>query len=208
MSYIAALTEISAGSIQAGSDKDRSLARGTGWPRLGPGPSRIMSQLRTRTGYFQPMLLTELITPEAVVPSLKVSSKKHALQELSDRAGLISGLAAREIFDALLQRERLGSTGIGEGIAIPHGKLAGAKTIFGIFARLARPIDFDALDGAPVDLICLLIAPETAGADHLKALARMARVLRDPRVTTKLRAGRDVSALYAVLTGETASHAA
>jgi PTS system nitrogen regulatory IIA component len=154
------------------------------------------------------MLLTDLITPEAVVPSLKVNTKKHALQELSDRAGLISGLAAREIFDALLQRERLGSTGIGEGIAIPHGKLVKAKTIFGIFARLARPIDFHSLDGAPVDLICLLIAPETAGADHLKALARMARVLRDSRVTAKLRAARDVSALYAVLTGETASHAA
>ena len=85
----------------------------------------------------------------------------------------------------LLQRERLGSTGIGEGIAIPHGKLAKAKAIFGIFARLARPIDFHSLDGAPVDLICLLIAPETAGADHLKALARMARVLRDTRVTDK-----------------------
>jgi nitrogen PTS system EIIA component len=154
------------------------------------------------------MLLTELITPEAVVPSLKVNTKKHALQELSDRAGLISGLAAREIFDALLQRERLGSTGIGEGIAIPHGKLAKAEAIFGIFARLARPIDFHSLDGAPVDLICLLIAPETAGADHLKALASMARVLRDAKITAKLRAARDVSALYAVLTGETTSHAA
>ncbi len=173
-----------------------------------PEPSTVMSQQRTRTGLFQPMLLTELITPEAVVPSLKVNSKKHALQELSDRAGLISGLAPREIFDVLLQRERLGSTGIGEGIAIPHGKLAGAKTIFGIFARLARPIEFHALDGAPVDLICLLIAPETAGADHLKALARMARVLRDPKITAKLRAARDVNALYAVLTGEPASHAA
>jgi nitrogen PTS system EIIA component len=163
---------------------------------------------RTRTGLLQTMLLTELITPEAVVPSLKVNTKKHALQELSDRAGLISGLAAREIFDALLQRERLGSTGIGEGIAIPHGKLAKAEAIFGIFARLARPIDFHSLDGAPVDLICLLIAPETAGADHLKALARMARLLRDAKITAKLRAARDVSALYAVLTGETASHAA
>ena len=86
------------------------------------------------------MLLSELITPEAVVPFLKVNTKKHVLQELSDRAGLISGLAPREIFDVLLQRERLGSTGIGEGIAIPHGKLAKAKTIFGIFARLARPV--------------------------------------------------------------------
>lgn len=154
------------------------------------------------------MHLTQLITPEAVVPSLKVNTKKHALQELSDRAALISGLDAREIFDALLQRERLGSTGIGEGIAIPHGKLAKANSIFGIFARLARPIDFHSLDGAPVDLICLLIAPERAGADHLKALARLARMLRDPKITSKLRAARDVSALYSVLIGETASHAA
>ena len=144
------------------------------------------------------MLLTELITEAAV---LQGESKKRSSQ-FEDRAGLISGLAPLEIFDVLLQRERLGSTGIGEGIAIPHGKLAAAKTMFGIFARLAHPIDFHALDGAPVDLICLLIAPETAGADHLKALARMARVLRDPKITAKLRAARDVSALYAVLTGE------
>jgi nitrogen PTS system EIIA component len=154
------------------------------------------------------MLLSQLITPEAVIPSLKVNTKKHALQELSERAGAISGLPPREMFDALLQRERLGSTGIGEGIAIPHGKLAKASAIFGIFARLARPVDFQAIDGVPVDLICLLIAPELAGADHLKALAAAARLLRDPKITAKLRAARDVTGLYAVLTGEPASHAA
>jgi PTS system nitrogen regulatory IIA component len=153
------------------------------------------------------MLLSQLITPEAIISSLKVNTKKHALQELSDRAGSISGLAAREIFDALLQRERLGSTGIG-GIAIPHGKLAKSELIFGVFARLARPVDFHAVDGVPVDLICVLIAPEAAGADHLKALARMARILRDQKVTAKLRAARDIAGLYAVLTGEPASHAA
>ncbi|HTV33227.1 MAG TPA: PTS sugar transporter subunit IIA [Methylocella sp.] len=154
------------------------------------------------------MLLSELIAPEGILPSLKVNTKKHALLELSDRASLLSGLAAREIYDTLVQRERLGSTAIGDGIAIPHGKLVKAKSIFGIFARLARPIDFDALDTAPVDLICLLIAPESAGADHLKALARLARLLRDTKVTAKLRAARDISALYAVLTGEPASNAA
>ena len=154
------------------------------------------------------MLLSQLITPEAVIPSLKVNTKKHALQELSERAGTISGLPPREMFDALLQRERLGSTGIGEGIAIPHGKLAKASAIFGIFARLARPVDFQAIDGVPVDLICLLIAPESAGADHLKALATAARLLRDSKITAKLRAARDVTGLYAVLTGEPASHAA
>ena len=207
MSYTAAPTETLAGLTPAGNESAEASEDGP-LPDLVHRLSTVLSHERTSTGLLQTMLLTDLITPEAVVPSLKVNTKKHALQELSDRAGLISGLAAREIFDALLQRERLGSTGIGEGIAIPHGKLAKAETIFGIFARLARPIDFHSLDGAPVDLICLLIAPETAGADHLKALARMARVLRDTRVTAKLRAARDVSALYAVLTGETASHAA
>lgn len=154
------------------------------------------------------MLLTKLITPEAVISSLKANAKKQALQEMSDRAALVSNLAPREIFDALLQRERLGSTGIGEGIAIPHAKLAKATSIFAIFARVARPIDFDAVDGAPVDLIFLLVGPESAGADHLKALARMARMLRDTALTAKLRAARDVSALYAVLTEEATSRAA
>ncbi|HMF05826.1 MAG TPA: PTS IIA-like nitrogen regulatory protein PtsN [Methylocella sp.] len=154
------------------------------------------------------MPLSQLITPEAVIPSLKVNTKKRALQELSDQAGAISGVPAREIFDALLQRERLGSTGIGAGIAIPHCRLAKAQKIFGIFARLARPIDFQALDNVPVDLICLLIAPDSAGADHLKALARMARMLRDPKIAANLRAARDVTGLCALLTGEPASYAA
>lgn len=154
------------------------------------------------------MLSSNLITLDAILPSLKANTKKLALQELSERAAHLSKLPPREIFDAVLQRERLGSTGVGDGIAIPHAKLIKAKSIFGIFARLVRPIDFESLDGAPVDLVCLLIAPESAGADHLKALARMARLLRDPSVTAKLRAARDVSALYAVLNEETTSHAA
>lgn len=154
------------------------------------------------------MLLTKLITPEAVLPSLKAHAKKQVLQELCERAAVVSAVEPRELFDAVIQRERLGSTGIGEGIAIPHAKLAKATSIFGIFARLVRPIDFDAIDGAPVDLIFMLVAPESAGADHLKALARLARVLRDAAVTAKLRAARDVSALYAVLTEEGASRAA
>jgi PTS system nitrogen regulatory IIA component len=145
------------------------------------------------------MSLMDLLNADAILPSLKVNSKKQALQELSDRAALVSGISAREIFDALLQRERLGSTGVGNGIAIPHGKLAKAGRIFGVFARLERAIDYEALNGAPVDLIFLLIAPETAGADHLKALARTARILRDPVTTAKLRATRDASALYTML---------
>ncbi|WP_026595669.1 PTS IIA-like nitrogen regulatory protein PtsN [Methyloferula stellata] len=154
------------------------------------------------------MNLSELITPKSMLPSLKANTKKQALQELSEHAGHLSALPSREIFDALLQRERLGSTGVGGGIAIPHGKLAKAPAIFGIFARLERPLDFEALDNVPVDLIFLLIAPESAGADHLKALARIARMLRDTSLTAKLRSTRDPMALYAVLTQEQASRAA
>src|SRR5580658_5874896 len=146
------------------------------------------------------MLLNELLAPEAVIPAIRVHGKKQALQELSERAAQISGLPAREIFDALLQRERLGSTGVGDGIAIPHGKLAKCHRIFGIFARLERAIDFEALDGEPVDLIFLLLAPEAAGADHLKALATIARKLRNPNLAAQLRATRDASAIYSMMT--------
>ena len=146
------------------------------------------------------MSLNDLLTPDAVIASLRVNGKKQALQELSDRAAEVSGLPAREIFDSILQRERLGPTGVGDGIAIPHGKLAKCRRIFGVFARLERPIDFEALDGQPVDLLFLLLAPEAAGADHLKALARVARLLRDPEIARKLRESRDAEALYAVLT--------
>jgi PTS system nitrogen regulatory IIA component len=154
------------------------------------------------------MALTDLLSPDAIFSALRVNGKKQALQEMSERAAQVSGLPAREIFDALLQRERLGSTGVGDGIAIPHGKLAKCERIFGIFARLERPIDFEALDGLPVDLIFLLVAPEGAGADHLKALATIARVLRDPNLAAQLRATRDASALYSLLTLTPASHAA
>lgn len=154
------------------------------------------------------MALTDLLSPDAIFSTLRVNGKKQALQEMSERAAQVSGLPAREIFDALLQRERLGSTGVGDGIAIPHGKLAKCNRIFGIFARLERAIDFEALDGLPVDLIFLLIAPESAGADHLKALAMIARVLRDTTMAAQLRATRDASALYSLLTLTPTSHAA
>lgn len=123
------------------------------------------------------------------------------------RCGGLRTVGARD-FNSLLQRERLGSTGVGDGIAIPHGKLAKCGRIFGIFGRLERPIDFDALDGMPVDLIFLLIAPENAGADHLKALAMIARVLRSPGLAAKLRATRDASALFSLLTLTPTSNAA
>lgn len=145
------------------------------------------------------MPLNDLVAQQAVIPALKVNNKKQALQEIAARAAELTGRAEREILDVLMQRERLGSTAIGNGIAIPHGKLPKLERLFGLFARLDRPIDFEALDGQPVDLIFLLLAPENAGADHLKALARVARLLRDPDTTRLLRDSSDREALYSVL---------
>jgi len=153
------------------------------------------------------MPLSDLVAPNAIVPALKVNGKKQLLQELAARAAELSGQNERTIFDILLQREKLGSTGVGNGIAIPHGKLAKLNKLFGLFARLDRPVDFEALDGQPVDLVFLLLAPEGAGADHLKALARVARLLRDPSTAHKLRRSRDAEALYAVLAMPSASAA-
>ena len=145
------------------------------------------------------MPLTDLVAPNAIVPALKVNGKKQAIQELSSRAARLTGQNEWLIFETLMQREKLGSTGVGNGIAIPHGKLAKLEKLVGLFARLDRPIDFESLDGQPVDLIFLLLAPEAAGADHLKALARVARLLREPATVARLRESRDADALYAVL---------
>lgn len=154
------------------------------------------------------MPLSDVLAADAVISTLKAQTKKQALLELSEYASNVSGLSAHEINESLTQRERLGSTGIGNGIAIPHGKLAKATHLFGIFARLDKPIDFESLDGEPVDLIFLLIAPEKAGADHLKALSRVARILRDPAIAQKLRATHDQAALFALLTQVPTPHAA
>ena len=145
------------------------------------------------------MTITDLVAPEAIIPALKVNSKKQALQELAARAATLTGQNERSIFEVLLQREKLGTTAVGYGVAIPHGKLPKLEKMFGLFARLERPIDFEAMDGQQVDLMLLLLAPEGAGADHLKALARVARLLRDQDIANKLRASRDAESLYAVL---------
>lgn len=145
------------------------------------------------------MTITDLVAPEAVIPALKVNGKKQALQELAARAAELTGQNERSIFEVLLQREKLGTTAVGYGIAIPHGKLPKLDRMFGLFARLDRPIDFEAMDDQPVDLVFLLLAPEGAGADHLKALARVARLLRDQETAKKLRASRDAQAIYSVL---------
>src|SRR4051812_7994536 len=153
------------------------------------------------------MPLSDLVAPNAIMPALRVNGKKQTLQEVAARAAELTGQNERTIFEILAQREKLGSTGVGNGIAIPHGKLAKLDKLFGLFARLERPIDFEALDGQPVDLVFLLLAPEGAGADHLRALARVARLLRDPDVARKLRDSRDAEALYAVLAMSNASAA-
>jgi PTS system nitrogen regulatory IIA component len=153
------------------------------------------------------MPLTDLVSPNAVIPALKANNKKQALQEIAAKAAELTGQSDRAIFEILLQREKLGSTGVGNGVAIPHGKLSKLGHVFGLFARLDRPIDFEALDSQPVDLVFLLLAPEGAGADHLKALARVARLLRDPEVARKLRHSSNAEALYAVLALPSASAA-
>jgi PTS system nitrogen regulatory IIA component len=149
-----------------------------------------------------------LCGPAQVMPRLKVGSKKQSIQELAHRAGELTGIHERKIFDVLLERERLGTTGVGNGIAIPHGKLADVKAMFGLFARLEHPVDFEAIDEQPVDLVFLLLAPEGAGADHLKALARVSRLLRDRSICEKLRGADQAEALYALLTDHAHSHAA
>src|ERR1700746_3330180 len=153
------------------------------------------------------MPLTDLVAPNAILPALKVNNKKQAIQELAARAAELTGQNEKAILEILLQREKLGSTGVGNGVAIPHGKLPKLGNVFGLFARLERPVDFEGLDGQPVDLIFLLLAPEGAGADHLKALARVARLLRDPETARKLRASNGAEAIYAVLAMPPASAA-
>jgi PTS system nitrogen regulatory IIA component len=144
--------------------------------------------------------IADLLTgPEAVLASVKASGKKAMLAELAARAATLFKLDERRLFDRLLERERLGSTGIGGGIGIPHARMPSLTKPVGLFARLASPIDFDAIDERPVDIVFLLAAPEGAGADHLKALARVSRLLRDRALVDKLRATENAEALYALL---------
>ena len=154
------------------------------------------------------MDLNDILSPDAVIADLKATSKKQLLQQLSARAGALTGVDPTRVLDVLLDRERLGSTGFGGGVAIPHGKLPNIPRVFGLFARLETPIDFNALDRQPVDLLFLLLAPESAGADHLKALARVSRVFRDPMFVDKLRGSTSADALYAMLAESGLSRAA
>ncbi|RED46203.1 PTS IIA-like nitrogen regulatory protein PtsN [Aestuariispira insulae] len=154
------------------------------------------------------MEIQDLVQADAIIAKLNVTSKKQLLQELAKRAAAFVPASEQAIFDVLLERERLGTTGVGNGIAIPHGKLNSVNGIFGMFARLDRSVDFDAIDDQPVDLVFLLLAPEAAGADHLKALARVSRLLRDRAVCEKLRGADHADAIYALLTDEPVGRAA
>jgi len=154
------------------------------------------------------MEITDLLAPEAVLPNVKAQSKKQLLQELAKASAHLTGLPERRIFETLFERERLGSTGMGQGIAIPHGRLPGLPRILGLFARLETPIPYDAVDDQPVDLVFVLLVPEEAGADHLKALARVSRLLRNQSTCEKLRATAKPEVLYALLTEKTNGHGA
>ncbi len=154
------------------------------------------------------MELFDLLAERGIIPALKAKTKKQALQDLAELGSTITGLASRDILEGLLQRERLGSTGLGGGIAIPHAKFKGLDRIHCVFARLDQPLEFESIDNEPVDLIFLLLAPEHASGDHLKALARISRFLREPHALERLRATRDRKGLYAILTQPVTSHAA
>ncbi|MEM7524779.1 MAG: PTS IIA-like nitrogen regulatory protein PtsN [Pseudomonadota bacterium] len=154
------------------------------------------------------MDLKDIIAPEATLVALNATSKKHLMQELAQRAASAYEMDPRVAFDALLERERLGSTGMGRGVAIPHARIESLDKIVGVFARLSKPVDYDAADGEPVDLVFALFAPEDAGANHLRALARISRCLRDASVCAKLRGADEATAIHTVITTPHESKAA
>jgi PTS system nitrogen regulatory IIA component len=153
--------------------------------------------------------ISEILPPEGIILNLKsCSSKRQVLKELANRAAGSVPIEPQRLLDALLERERLGTTGIGHGIAIPHARLDELGHLVGLFARLDQPVDFEAVDDQPSDLIFLLLAPNSADADSLKALARISRVLRDPALQQRLRQEQDAKAVYRLLTQKPESHAA
>lgn len=145
------------------------------------------------------MELADILSKDSVVPCAKVTSKRQLLQLAADKAAEATGLDPHEIFETLIEREKCGTTGLGGGIAVPHGKLKGIDEVIGIFIRLDRAIEFDAVDEMPVDLVFVLLAPQGAGADHLKALSRIARTLRHDRLVEQLRRSREADRLYSLL---------
>lgn len=152
--------------------------------------------------------IADLLDPDRVILNLKSGSKRHIMRALAERAAKAAGIDREIIYNALMEREKLGTTGVGDGIAIPHAKLVDLDHIVGIFARLDTPVDFDALDDRPIDLVFLLLAPDDCGAIHLKALARVARILRDDGLCKRLRLASDGDAVFRMLTEKPEVHAA
>ncbi len=153
------------------------------------------------------MEIKDLIAPEGVITAPSASGKVQLLRVLSQTAGKALGIDSLVVLRALQAREELGSTGVGQSVAIPHCALPGLGRFFGLFARLPRPIEFQAIDGQPVDLVFLLLIPERAGKDHLTALALISRRLRDRETAARLRAAADELELYQILTGSTGTAA-
>lgn len=147
------------------------------------------------------MQISEFLDFDAIKPGLPGGSKRALLQQLAALAGQRLGFDQAAILSSLVERERLGSTGFGQGVAIPHGKVEGLGRIYGLFGRLSEPVDYKAIDGRKVDLVFLLLSPPDAGAEHLKALAAISRVIRNAATLDKLRGGRSADALAAVLIG-------
>ena len=154
------------------------------------------------------MDLSKLLTPAAVRVMGQMTSKKRLFQELGEIASQAYGLTAAMAIDGLQERESLGPTGVGNGIALPHARLIGLEKITGIFLRLEKPLDYESVDRQAVDLVFCLLAPKDSGVDHLKALALVSRTMRDAGICAKLRANSDVSKLYAILTESKAPQAA
>lgn len=154
------------------------------------------------------MQISEILSPAAVRSVGQISSKKRLFQELADLSHSVYGLNSAEVLDALQERESLGPTGVGHGVALPHARLHSLNHVAGLFIRLEKPLDFDAVDRLPVDLVFALLAPKSTGVDHLKALALVSRTLRDPDLRQKLRANDNPTALHAVLVAPHGSKAA
>jgi PTS system nitrogen regulatory IIA component len=152
--------------------------------------------------------LSDILSDKAIDADLVAANKKGLFQQLAAAAGRLTGVPAKTIAASLSAREKVGSTGFGGGCAIPHGKIEGLPAVFGYFARLETSVDFQSIDGMPVDLVFLLLSPPDAGAEHLKALARVSRAFRDPQIVAKLRGARSKDALYALLAGAEARDAA
>lgn len=150
------------------------------------------------------MEIADILAPQAVFERLKAPNKKKLITDLAAWAAQAAHLDANTVFETLWEREKLSSTGVGHGIAIPHGRVAKLEKIVGVFAHLDEAIDYESIDEAPVDLVFALLTPADAGADHLKALARVSRLMRNAAYCEKLRAANDRAQLYALLTEPTA----